>query len=67
MKLFLVDGVVLRTYFGEEQERLTDTRLVMAEDEFAAKRKYENWWDEQYEEEIVSFCAYANQAKSVIL
>lgn len=67
MKLFLVDGVVLRTYYGEEQERLTDTRLVMAEDEFAAKRKYENWWDEQYEEEIVSFCAYANQAKSVIL
>ena len=67
MKLFLVDGVVLRTYYGEGQERLTDTRLVMAEDEFAAKRKYENWWDEQYEEEIVSFCAYANQAKSVIL
>lgn len=67
MKLFLVEGIVLRTYFDEDQERLEDTRLVMAEDEFTAKRKYEKWWEDQYEEEIVSFCAYANQAKSVIL
>ena len=67
MKLFLVDGVVFRWYDGEDQERFEDTRLVMADDDITAKRKYENWWEDQYEEQVVSFCAYANQAKSVIL
>jgi hypothetical protein len=66
MKLFLVEGVVFRWYDGEDQERLQDTRLVMAEDETAAKRKYEKWWEDQSEDQTVSYCAYANQAKGVI-
>jgi len=66
MKLFLVEGVVFRWYDGQDQERIEDTRLVMAEGETSAKRKYEKWWEDQYEEEIVSYCAYANQAKGVI-
>jgi hypothetical protein len=64
--MFLVEGVVFRTYFDEDQERIEDTRLVMAKDETAAKRKYEKWWEDQSEDQTVSYCAYANQAKGVI-
>jgi len=66
MKLFLVEGVVFRWYDGEDQERLEDTRLVMAEDETAAKLKYEKWWEDKSEDQTVSYCTYANQAKGVI-
>jgi len=66
MKLFLVDGIVFRWYDGQDQERIEDTRLVMAEGETAAKRKYEKWWEDQCEDQVVSYCAYANQAKGVI-
>ena len=41
MKLFLVEGVVFRTYYDKAEERIDDTRLVIAEDETAAECKYE--------------------------
>ena len=66
MKLFLVEGVVFRTYFDEAEERIDDTRLVMAEDETAAKLKYEKWWEVQFEDQVVSYYAYAMQVKGVI-
>ena len=66
MKLFLVEGVVFRTYFDEAEERIEDTRLVMAEDETAAKLKYEKWWEDQSEDQAVSYYAYAMQMKGVI-
>jgi len=66
MKLFLVEGVVFRTYFDEAEERIDDTRLVMAENETAAKLKYENWWEDQSEDQAISYYAYGNQAKEVI-
>lgn len=66
MKMFLVEGIVFRTYDDEDQERIDDTRLVMAESEINAIRKYEKWWDEQSEDQVVSYYAYASQAKGVI-
>ena len=66
MKLFLVEGVVFRTYFDEAEERIDDTRLVMAVDETFAKIKYEKWWEDQSEDQAVSYCAYAIQVKGVI-
>ena len=68
MKLFLVEGVVFRTYFdeAEERERLTDTRLVMADDETFAKIKYEKWWEDQSEDQTVSYYACALRVKGVI-
>ena len=66
MKLFLVEGVVFRTYFDEAEERIDDTRLVMAEDETFAKRKYEKWWEDQSEDQTVIYYAYAIQVMGVI-
>jgi hypothetical protein len=66
MKLFLVEGVVFRTYFDKAEERIDDTRLVMAEDGYTAKLKYENWWEDQSEDQAISYYAYGNQAKEVI-
>ena len=66
MKLFLVEGVVFRTYFDEAEERIDDTRLVMAEDETFAKIKYEKWYDDQSEDQTVSYYAHAIQVKGVI-
>jgi hypothetical protein len=66
MKLFLVEGVVFRTYFDEAEERIDDTRLVMAADETFAKLKYENWWEDQSEDQAVSYYAHAMQVKGVI-
>jgi hypothetical protein len=66
MKMFLVQGVVFRWYDGEDQERIEATRLVMAEDETAAKLKYEKWWEVQFEDQVVSYYAYAMQVKGVI-
>jgi hypothetical protein len=66
MKLFLVEGVVFRTYFDKAEERIDDTRLVMAESEINAIRKYEKWWEDQSEDQAISYYAYGNQAKEVI-
>lgn len=66
MKLFLVEGVVFRTYFDEAEERIDDTRLVMAESEINAMRKYEKWWEDQSADQVVSYYAYAIQTKGVI-
>ena len=66
MKIFLVEGVVFRTYYDQAEERIDDTRLVMAEDETAAKLKYEKWWEDQSVDQAVSYYAHANQAKGVI-
>ena len=67
MKLFFVEGVVFRTYFDEAEERIDDTRLVMAESEINAMRKYEKWWEDQFENQTVSYYAYAMRVKAVIL
>ena len=66
MKMFLVEGVVFRTYDDEDQERIDDTRLVMAESEINAMRKYEKWWEDQSADQVVSYYAYAIQTKGVI-
>ena len=66
MKLFLVEGVVFRTYFDKAEERIDDTRLVMAESEINAMCKYEKWWKSQSEDQAVSYYAYAIQTKGVI-
>jgi hypothetical protein len=66
VKIYLVEGVVFRTYFDEAEERIDDTRLVMAEDETFAKIKYEKWWEDKFEDQTVSYYAYAIQVKGVI-
>jgi len=66
VKIFLVEGVVFRTYYDQAEERIEDTRLVMAEDETTARLKYENWWEDQSENQAVSYYAYAMQMKGVI-
>jgi len=66
MKIFLVEGIVFRTYFDEAEERVDDTRLVMAADETAAKIKYEKWWDDQSVDQDVSYCGFSIQVKGVI-
>lgn len=66
LEMFLVEGVVFRTYDDEDQERIEDTRLVMAKSEINAIRKYEKWWEDQSEDQVVSYCAYAVRVKGVI-
>jgi hypothetical protein len=66
MKMFLVEGVVFRTYDDEAEERIDDTRLVMAESEINAMRKYEKWWEDQSADQVVSYYAYAIQTKGVV-
>jgi hypothetical protein len=38
----------------------------MAEDETFAKIKYEKWWEDKFEDQTVSYYAYAIQVKGVI-
>jgi len=66
MKLFLVEGTLFRTYFGEDQERIEDTRLVMAVNEVDAGAKYENWWIAKTDLYNVSYYAIASEIKQVI-
>jgi len=68
MKLFLVEGVVFRYYPDQanSEDRVDDTRLVMAADETAAKIKYEKWWDDQSVDQDVSYCGFSIQVKGVI-
>jgi hypothetical protein len=66
MKLFLVEGVVFRMYYDQAEDRIDDTRLVMAESEINAMCKYEKWWKGQSEDQAVSYYAYAIQVKGAI-
>jgi len=65
MKMFLVEGIVYRKYFGQDEDRLEDTRIVMAVNEVDAGAKYENWWIAKTEPYTVYY--YANKERVHLL
>lgn len=56
-KIFLVRCDVRRTPYMGDHQLIKDMRLVIADDIFQAREKYEKWWSDRTDEYSVYYSA----------
>lgn len=66
MDLFLVQGLVEKTYYEGEKVKFTDIRLVKAENSELAGIKWQDYWERKDSPYYVSYWADVTEISGVL-